>query len=124
MTSDAQPTTVKSPEKPARAGRKTGERRRAQPRVLILPPTLTVQRLAELLDQNPIDVIKQLMRNGIMAAMNQVVDYQVATLVAAGLGIRTAMAETSESSAPIGAGAGKQKDDANLVSRKTISRPQ
>ena len=67
--------------------------RRAQARALILPETITVQYLAEVLNQNPIDVIKQLMRNGIMASMNQVVDYQVATLVTSALGVRTSMAE-------------------------------
>ena len=66
---------------------------RAQARALILPETMTVQYLAEVLNQNPIDVIKQLMRNGIMASMNQVVDYQVATLVTSALGVRTSMAE-------------------------------
>ena len=66
---------------------------RAQARALILPETMTIQYLAEVLNQNPIDVIKQLMRNGIMASMNQVVDYQVATLVTSALGVRTSMAE-------------------------------
>ena len=53
---------------------------------------MTVQYLAEVLNQSPIDVIKQLMRNGIMASMNQVIDYQVATLVTTAFGIRTSMA--------------------------------
>jgi translation initiation factor IF-2 len=53
---------------------------------------MTVQYLAEVLNQSPIDVIKQLMRNGIMANMNQVIDYQVATLVTTAFGIRTSMA--------------------------------
>jgi translation initiation factor IF-2 len=120
MTSDRrQPTTVKGAERPARAGRKAGEGHR-KPRVLMLPPTLTVQRLAELIDQNPIDVIKQLMRNGIMADMNQAIDYQVATLVASGMGIRTAMVEPTESSASIPSGVREQADDANLVPRPPV----
>ena len=65
----------------SRPARRTGEGRRGRPRALVLPQTLSVQHLAELTDQNPIDVIKQLMRTGIMASMNQVIDYQVATLV-------------------------------------------
>ena len=120
MTSDGQPATVKSPKKPARAARKTGEGRRRQPRVLTLPPTLTVQRLAELIDQNPIDVIKQLMRNGIMAAMNKVIDYEVASLVAGNLGIRTAMAEPSETSGFISTAVQEQEDDVNLVARPPV----
>ena len=120
MTSDGQPATVKSPEKPARAARKTGEGRRKQPRVLTLPPTLTVQRFAELIDQNPIDVIKQLMRNGIMAGMNQVVDYEVASLVASNLGIRTAMAEPSEPSGSTSTAVLKQENAGNLTARPPV----
>ena len=60
---------------------------------MVLPQTLSVQHLAELTDQNPIEVIKQLMRNGIMASMNQVIDYQVATLVTNAFGIPTTLAE-------------------------------
>lgn len=48
-----------------------------------LPPTLTVRQLSELLGVSVIDVIKQLMRNGIMANINQVIDYEVATKTAA-----------------------------------------
>ncbi len=121
MTSDRrQPASVKGPERPARTGRRAGEGRRAQPRTLMLPPTLTVQRLAELIGQNPIEVIKQLMRNGIMADMNQVIDYQVATLVASGLGIRTTMAETQESVTSTAPEMPEEEDEANLVPRPPV----
>ncbi len=86
----------------------------------MLPPTLTVQRLAELIDQNPIEVIKQLMRNGIMADMNQVIDFQVATLVASGLGIRTAMVESSEPDASAAPVSQEEEDEANLVPRPPV----
>ncbi|MEC8959330.1 MAG: translation initiation factor IF-2 N-terminal domain-containing protein, partial [Chloroflexota bacterium] len=92
MTSDGQPTAVDDAGETSRPKR-TSERR-AQTRSLVLPETMTIQYLSEVLNQNPIDVIKQLMRNGIMASMNQVVDYQVATLVSTALGIRTSMAES------------------------------
>ena len=121
MTSDRQQSTsVKGPERTPRATRRAGEGRRAQPRTLLLPPTLTVQRLAELIGQNPIDVIKQLMRNGIMADMNQVIDYEVATLVASGLGIRTAMVESSEPGAAAASVVEQEDDDADLVSRPPV----
>jgi len=51
---------------------------------IALPPTLTVRQLSELLGVSVIDIIKQLMRNGIMANINQVIDYEVATKTAAG----------------------------------------
>ena len=70
-----------------------GEPRRGTSRALVLPESLTVKDLAELLDQSPIDVIKQLMRHGIMVNVNQVIDHQVATVAAAAYGVRTRLAE-------------------------------
>ena len=67
--------------------------RRGPSRTLILPETLTVKHLSELVDQTPVDVIKQLMRNGIMVSMNQMIDHEVASLVTAAYGIRTRVAE-------------------------------
>ena len=94
--------------------------RRAQSRALVLPETMTVQYLAEVLNQNPIDVIKQLMRNGIMASMNQVVDYQVATLVTSALGIRTSMAgQPTAAKDPAAAGASTD-DEAALIVRPPV----
>ena len=99
--------------------RKTTERR-AQTRALVLPETMTVQYLAEVLNQNPIDVIKQLMRNGIMASMNQVVDYKVATLVTTALGVRTSMAEAPTAAKGKSAKAATKEDDPDLVIRPPV----
>ena len=93
-------TATDEPGRGQRARRERGERRSVPARPIVLPSTMTVQYLAEVLNQSAIDVIKQLMRNGIMANMNQVIDYQVATLVTTALGIRTSMApEPAASSA-------------------------
>ncbi len=51
-----------------------------------LPQALRVRQLADLLDVGPVDVIKQLMRNGIMANINQTIDYEVAAVVASDFG--------------------------------------
>ena len=67
--------------------------RRGPSRTLVLPQTLTVKHLSELVDQSEVDVIKQLMRNGIMASVNQMIDHEVASLVTAAYGIRTRVAE-------------------------------
>ena len=99
--------------------RRTAERR-AQTRALVLPETMTVQYLSEVLNQNPIDVIKQLMRNGIMASMNQVVDYQVATLVTTALGIRTTMAEPPTAAKGPKTAAAVKDDEANLMIRPPV----
>ncbi len=72
---------------PSRSGR------RGPSRTLVLPQTLSVKHLSELVDQSPVDVIKQLMRNGIMVSMNQLIDHEVAALVTAAYGIRTRVAE-------------------------------
>ena len=67
--------------------------RKTAPKAIVLPQMLTVKRLSELTRISSIDIIKQLMRNGIMASINQVVDYQLATVVTSAFGIRTKMEE-------------------------------
>ena len=118
MTSDGQPTAVDDAGETSRPKR-TSERR-AQTRSLVLPETMTIQYLSEVLNQNPIDVIKQLMRNGIMASMNQVVDYQVATLVSTALGIRTSMAESPTASKGTSAKGTEDQDGADMVVRPPV----
>jgi translation initiation factor IF-2 len=51
-----------------------------------LPPNLSVRQLADVLKVGVVDVIKALMRQGIMANINQVVDYDMAAKVAEGFG--------------------------------------
>ena len=119
MTSDRRPTTVDDRARPSGATRRSGEGRH-QPRPLVLPPTLTVQHLSELIDQTPIDVIKQLMRNGIMAAMNQVIDYQVATVVTNAYGIRITLAEPSETEGSHSVADLDAGDAANLTPRPPV----
>jgi translation initiation factor IF-2 len=51
-----------------------------------IPRALSVKELAEILGLSPVDVIKGLMKNGVMAAINQVVDFDTAAIVAADLG--------------------------------------
>ena len=54
--------------------------------VIELPASMSVKDLADLLHITSIEVIKQLMRNGIMANVNQIINYDVAALVASGFG--------------------------------------
>ena len=119
MTSDGRSPTVNDVARPAGTSRRPAESRR-QTRALVLPPTLTVQRLSELIDQNPIEVIKQLMRNGIMAGMNQVIDYQVATLVTNAFGIRTTVAEAIVPGESLASTEKDAEDAANLTSRPPV----
>ena len=58
-------------------------------RVIQLPEVLTVRDLARALRTSPIDVIKELMANGIVAGINQEIDYDTAEIVASELGFET-----------------------------------
>jgi translation initiation factor IF-2 len=51
-----------------------------------LPPALTVKELGDLLSVSAVEVIKRLMTNGVMASMNQTIDYDTAAIVAVELG--------------------------------------
>jgi translation initiation factor IF-2 len=88
-----------------------------------LPDTLSVKQLADLLDVSAIDIIKQLMRNGIMANINQAVDYEAASAVASSLGIETThQAQPKRKSTSIISEIKKQqiKGSSNLTSRPPV----
>jgi len=74
----------------------------ADDRLLTIPSTLTVRQLAELVGASPVEVIKALIKNGVMAAINQVIDYETAAIVARNMGFQpqeeAAAEETAERS--------------------------
>jgi len=51
-----------------------------------LPPALSVKQLADILQVSGVEVIKQLMRNGVMANINQAIDFDTAAMVASYFG--------------------------------------
>jgi translation initiation factor IF-2 len=55
-----------------------------------VPSTITVKELAELLGVNPADVIRELIKSGIFATINQLIDRDTASLVAGELGYEIA----------------------------------
>lgn len=67
---------------------------------ILIPDYLTVRELAEIIDASPIDVMKQLIANGIMASINQQIDFETASLILEELGFEaeseTAAAEAQE----------------------------
>jgi translation initiation factor IF-2 len=67
-------------------GKANGSSTSPKARSVDIPHTLSVRQLADLLKVSAIDIIKQLMRNGIMANINQVIDYESAAAVAASFG--------------------------------------
>ena len=54
--------------------------------IMEIAPTVTVKELANITKINPIEIIKQLMRNGVMATINQTIDYDAAALIGAEIG--------------------------------------
>ena len=71
-----------------------------------LPPTITVKELAELFGVNPADVIRELIKSGIFATINQLIDRDTASLVASELGY-----EVAEHQDATGAEAGEAGED-------------
>ncbi len=51
-----------------------------------IPTSITVKQLAALLKTEPVKVIKQLMRRGIMAGINQAIDFNTAAMITADFG--------------------------------------
>ncbi len=60
-----------------------------------LPATITVKELAELLGVNPADVIRELIKSGIFATINQLIDRDTASLVSSELGYEVAEAQVA-----------------------------
>ena len=85
----------RGPRKPQRrdAGAQQSQVQVADPReraAIELPSTISVKELAELLTVNPADVIRELIKSGIFATINQLIDRDTASLVAGELGYEVA----------------------------------
>ena len=65
--------------------------------VIELPSTITVRELAQAIKASPIEVIKTLMANGVMANINQLIDFDTAAVVAAEMGYEATL-ETPQAS--------------------------
>src|SRR5680860_1611602 len=66
---------------------------------VVLPPVLSVSELADKLEMSGIEVIRELMKLGIMANLNQQIDYETAAKVATELEWETLEEETAAKSA-------------------------
>jgi translation initiation factor IF-2 len=92
----------------------------APARKVKLPRQITVRDLGQALDVSGIDVIKELMKRGVMAAINQTVNYEMAASVAEALGFE-AEAENGVSATVAGDGAEAVKEDeAGLQARPPV----
>jgi translation initiation factor IF-2 len=96
-----------------------------------LPGTITVKELADLLTVSPGDIIRELIKSGIFATINQLIDRDTASLVAEELGyevaepdLTAAAAEDEEGAGPVPEAAKEvlfeEDDEADLVARAPI----
>ncbi|HEY4190930.1 MAG TPA: translation initiation factor IF-2 [Candidatus Limnocylindrales bacterium] len=96
-----------------------------------LPGTITVKELAELLAVSPADIIRELIKSGIFATINQLIDRDTASLVASELGYEVAEAVAAPAGADEEDGSGpapeatkevlfEDDDPADLVPRAPI----
>ncbi len=75
--------------KPENVNHRAAEKPAAEPAtasvpLIDIPRSIGVRQLADLLEVDSILVIKQLMRNGIMANINQILDFETASNIVAG----------------------------------------
>jgi translation initiation factor IF-2 len=56
--------------------------------IVEIPSTVSVKQLAELLQASPVDVIKHLMRRGVMANVNQLIGYEIAAVIVVDYGFQ------------------------------------
>jgi translation initiation factor IF-2 len=97
-----------------------------------LPATITVKELSDLLAVNPADIIRELIKSGIFATINQLIDRDTASLVAEELGYEVAepsatAASDDEEEGGVPAEAAKEQlwdeeseDEKDLVARAPI----
>ncbi|NLX42946.1 MAG: translation initiation factor IF-2 [Chloroflexi bacterium] len=83
----ARPGTQSNPQRPAPEPR-VDSRQAPEPASMDieLPAAITVRELADLMRRSPIELIKELMNAGVMANINQQIDYDTAAIVAEEMG--------------------------------------
>ncbi len=69
---------------------------------LELPASITVRDLAKAIKSSPIDIIKVLMSNGVMASINQMIDFESAAVVAAEMGYEASLEKQVEETKDVG----------------------
>jgi translation initiation factor IF-2 len=94
--------------------------------VIDIPRSISVRQLAELLNIDSINIIKQLMRNGIMANINQIIDYDTAAPIISSVGYKPHLTPIKDQLLASAAEESKRlkrkygKDAENLVPRPPV----
>ena len=65
-----------------------------------IPSLLTVQQLADIIGVGGVEVVKQLMQNGVIAGLNQTVDFDTAAIIATDFGYEAIETSTPEPTVP------------------------
>ena len=97
-------------------------------KVVEVPTVVTVRQLADLVEASPIEVIKHLMTNGVMANINQQIDFDTAAIVMQEFGIEAKpeakeaepAEEESKDTAPEWRRLLESEDPASLVTRPPV----
>jgi len=91
-----------------------------------LPPVITVRELAQMIKASPIEIIKSLMMNGVMANINQQIDFDTAAIVASEMGFEATMealeaaVEEDRGEVPLWRRLIADEDPKNLVPRPPV----
>lgn len=91
-----------------------------------LPASVVIRDLAQMIEKSPIDVIKKLMSNGVMATINQMIDFDTAAIVVAEYGFDASPVELEEDiqeetgEIPLWRQLIADEDESNLVDRAPV----
>lgn len=85
--------------------------------IILVPDYLTVRELADLIGASPIDVMKRLIANGIMASINQQVDFDTAAIVIEEMGF-----EAQSASAAVAQQERERRAETSQTWRKVYTR--
>ncbi len=95
-------------------------------KIIELPVSITVRELAQTLEASPIEVIKTLMANGMMANINQEIDFDTAAIVSAEMGFEAIPIQIEEEEdleeieVPLWRQKMEQEDQGQLVTRPPV----
>ena len=109
-----------SPDRAVGEGVSVASAQDAEPLELELPKTLTVKQLADQMRADPVDVIKELIRNGVMANINQTIEFGMAAAVAVEFGFRASPLTEAEEGFAIYSQLTREEDPASLVIRPPV----
>lgn len=101
-----------------REPRESRQRTAPQLREIEVPEMITVANLAELLKVSPINLMKQLMRAGVMASLNEVIDYNTAAAIIPAFGYQATPEEDETRSSREDLGA--EEEEGALESRSPV----